>query len=560
MMGGLWMVASKSQSKVLLLTIVLVLIIGLLCGCRPHTATPDGTVASNPSAVASQDTAAPANELTFAYTANDSLNPYLAQTKTNQELTGLLFDGLVVFGNDFEPEYRLAKTIEMKGTSVTITLKDARFSDGSKVTARDVLTSLEAAKEAEMLSYKQDFSVVQDMHLTDGGALVLTLSHEDPYFVNFLDFPIYKAGSDDHQNDDNKDLPPIGSGRYVFHEQAGSYWLTANPDWVGGKVNIAKITLLNLPDDDAIDHACQVGTVDWCYSDLADNTFPNMNGISKTIGLANLVYLGANMDSGFMSHRDLRMGVSAAIDRADIVTTAYFEMATSAAGPYPAGFEAAGGLQSILPQADVTAAEEYFVKAGFKKVNKDGYRTNGTNRLEIRLVYNKENSARVSVARLIANRLKTVGCKVNLTGLKFKEYQSAIQYGQYDLYLGEMLIPDNFDLYPLLTAGGLLKPDVSEKEEEKEETSSDTSSQSGADTPLPSPEGEQELLTAARAAYRYHNGQGSLTEMLSCFNQQLPIIPLCHRKGMLIYANFVAGNPEPLPGDPFNGLENCTVQ
>ncbi len=551
--------ASKNQSKIPYVLTALLCIAGVLCGCGAKPIAPETpSVSSAPASSVSQPATSVASEFTLAYTANDSLNPYLAQTKTNQELSGLLFDGLVVFNQNFEPEYRLAKSIEIKGTHVTVSLKNARFSDGSKVTAKDVLVSMEAAMQAENLSYQQDFAPVTDLSVSDDGKLLLTLTHEDPYFMNFLDFPVYKAGSDDQQNDDNKDLPPIGSGRYVFHERAGEYWLTANEDWLGGSVGIPTIQLLNLPDDDAIDHACQVGTVDWCYSDLGNNVFPNMNGISKTVQLANLVYLGANMQVGLMTNRDIRMGISAAIDRTDLVKTAYFEMATPAAGPYPAGFEAASGLQSILPNADPETAQQYFVDAGYDQVKKNGYRTNGNNTLEIRLIYNKENRARVSVARLIATRLKAVGCKVNLAGMKFAEYQAAIEYGQYDLYVGEIQIPDNYDLYPLVTAGGLIKPDLSEPE--NDQATEDDPEKEEADAILGASQSTEELISAALAAYRYHNGKGSLTEMLSCVNQQLPIIPLCHRKGMLIYANTVNGEPTPLAGDPFHGFERCTVQ
>ncbi len=553
--------ASKHQSRIRLVAIGLVCTLALLCGCKSTGHVPVTSQVNSQIVSATSETSAP-NTATFtlAYTANDSLNPYLAQTKTNQELAGLLYDGLVVLNRSFEAEYRLAKSVEMKGEQVVITLEDAWFSDGSAVTPQDVLVSLEAAQTAQNLSYPKDFEKITDKAVTGKKELTLNLENEDPYFVNFLDFPIFKAGTDEHQNDDNKDLPPIGSGRYVFHEKSGEYWLTANPKWIGGSIGIQRVELLNLPDDDAIDHACQVGTVDWCYSDLSDNDFPNMNGISQTITLANLVYLGANTKVGLMANRELRMGVSAAVNREDIVKTAYFEMAEPASGPYPKTFEAAVGLQSILPTPQTETAEEFFKKAGFEKVNKKGYRTNGNVSLELKLIYNKENRARASLARLVASHLKAVGCKVNLQGMSFAQYTAAIQYAQYDLYVGEVQIPDNFDLYPLLTAGGLITPDTSEPKEKSEPK--EESSPNQADTPLPNPDGEEgePLITADLAAYRYHNGKGSFTEMLSCVNQQLPIIPLCHRKGMLVYANTVEGEPYPLAGEPFHGLEQCQIK
>ncbi len=540
----------KQHSGISILPVVLLLLAGLLCGCSPAGGAQSATdLLSSDSA-----TSAPVGgSLTLAYTANDSLNPYEAKTKTNQELARLLYDGLVVLNADYTVSYRLAKSITVQGTKVTIVPAAARFSDGSPVTVQDILFSLETSMESQTLSYANDFANIKEKVLTDSGKLELTLAHEDPYFVNFLDFPILKKGSLEQQNDDNKDLPPIGSGRYVYHEQSGSYWLTANPDWIGGKVNITQLNLLNLPDEDAIAHATQVGTVDWYYSDLSDNVFPNMNGVSQMVPLNNLVYLGANMTLGLMSIRELRMGVSAAINRTSLVENAYFGVADSATGPYRSSLEEATGLQSISPEADNASAVAFLEKAGFTQTDAQGYRTNGNVSLSIRIIYNKENTARESVATQIATQLGLVGYKVTVKALSFAEYLSAIQYGHYDLYIGEMAIPDNLDLYPVLTAGGRLTFDVSESPSASEELPEGADMGSVDHSVL-------DTFVAVKAAYRYHTGKGSLSEMLSCINQELPIIPLCHRTGMLIYSNAVSGNPTPHPGDPFFGIEHCTVK
>jgi peptide/nickel transport system substrate-binding protein len=300
-----------------------------------------------------------------------------------------------------------------------------------------------------------------------------------------------------------------------------------------------------------------VGTVDWCYSDLQDNAFPKMKGVSKNVPLNNLVYLGCNIESGFMSIREIRMGVSVALDRTDLVENAYFGVATPAAGPFPTGLEEADGFQSISPKADKESAEAYFKTAGFTRLGEENYYSNGNDTLTLRLVYNKENTARESVARLVSTRLKTAGCKVTVEPLTFEQYQSAIQHGYYDLYVGEMRLPDNLNLYPLLTAGGLISYPASVLEKEPDLSGETTQ---GADTSFEVEEDAVDGFTALRAAYRYQKGEGSLTETLSCINDQLPIIPICHRQGMLIYASFISGEPTPTHGDPFHGIENCTIQ
>ena len=542
---------------------IIALVLGVVlafCGC---CATESGSEVSSAPIVSGSGNL-PQGSITLAYTANDSLDPYTAMTKTNQELCGLLFDGLVVLDDSFTPHYRLAGDIQNDGTVVTVTLANALFSDGSKVTAADVVASLEAARAAEHLSYAADFENVKEVAVTENGLVQLTLHHQDPYFVNFLDFPIFKEGSREVENNDNKPLPPIGSGRFVYHEEGDRYWLTANPKWIGGRVAIPHAELTNMPDQEAISHAASVGRVDWCYADLSNNQFPNMNGVSRTVNLPNLVYLGANMRSGVMSIQEVRLGVSTALDRQNIAQTAYFDMATPAKGPLPDGVEAASGLQSLSPLADTAAATEWFGKAGFATRTPDGFCSNGELTLSVQVIYNSDNTARQSIANLLQTSLQNAGCRVELKGLSFEDYCNAIKWGNYDIYIGEMAIPDNFDLYRLLTAGGLIPlygQEAEEEEDEEEEEEQNEDSDPSQDVPSgQDPSAEPEVLSAATAVSRYHNGKGSLTEVLSQVGEQLPIIPLCFRRGMLVYTAKLKGDPAPLWGDPFYGIEHCTVQ
>ncbi len=536
---------------------ILLIVISLLVGCATEGDSTGPQVSSTPIAQA-----VPTSSFTLAYTATDSLNPYLAKTKTNQELSRLLYDGLIVLDNSMNIVNRLAQSIEIQGAVITVTLKEAWFTDGSRVTAQDVISSFEAARQAEHLSYKNDFQNVKELTQTPEGTLHFQLNFEDPYFANFLDFPIYKKGTENQQNTDNKTLPPIGCGRYVFHEESGVYWLSANPNWWGGKIATPKIQLLNLPDDDAIYHGVQVGTVKWYYSDLKNNTLPGGATLaSKQVPLQNLVYVGCNLNNSLVSNEQLRMALSYAMNRQTIAETAYFGSAVAAKGMYPGGLQSVAGLQSTAPQSDKQKALEWLEKAGYTKVDENGYRLKEDKILALRIIYNEENAARVGMANLLASQLKDIGCKVTLQAFSFADYQDAIKNEYYDLYIGEMRIPDNLTLYPFVTAGGLTPftpedPPAQEEQGEQEESQEEPSK----DSELAPPPEEEQVITAAMAAYRYHTGQGSLAEMVSCFNEQLPVIPVCHRTGMLLYSNSITGTFAPLADDPFFGIETCTIQ
>ena len=496
-------------------------------------------------------------QMVLAYTAADSLNPYFAKTQANQELATLMYDGLIVLKEGYVPEYRIASNIQNQGTTVTVTLSRTLFSDGSLVTPQDVQQCMREAMKAETLSYALDFQNVIDVIINEKNQLEIYLKHPDPYFINFLDFPVYKVETVGQENTDNKDLPPLGSGRYVYHEEAGAYWLRANPRWMKGAPKIKMIGLMNLPDAEAVAHAQHVGSIDWCYSDLSSNTFPSMNGKTKQVTLPNLVYLGANMHSGAMSNRVIRAGVSAALNRTAVAENAYFGVAKSASGPFTTNVKETEGLQVLSPTADTEKAIAFFEQAGYKTLNDQGYRVNQSGiELSAKIIYNRENSARENVATLIAAQLGVVGCKATISGLPYNEYKTAVSKGHYDLYVAEMAIPDNFDLYPLLNAGGLITLDVSDPvyQGENEELPGGEGADLGTVV-----ENAGDNYVTARAANRYRNGHGSLTEVVSCLNQEFPIIPICHRMGMLIYDDSIVGEPKPLSTDPFFGIEHCTV-
>ena len=69
-------------------------------------------------------------EINMAFVQNDTLSPYEAKTKSNQEISRLMYDGLIRLDENFEPVYVLASDIAVDGKSVTVTINSsARFTD-----------------------------------------------------------------------------------------------------------------------------------------------------------------------------------------------------------------------------------------------------------------------------------------------------------------------------------------------------------------------------------------------------------------------------------------------
>lgn len=507
-------------------------------------------------------------EINMAFVQNDTLSPYEAKTKSNQEISRLMYDGLIRLDENFEPVYVLASDIAVDGKSVTVTINSyARFTDGKNVSAEDVVYSISAAKNAAESKYCAKLENVTGYSAKDSSTLELTLKNTDEYVARLLDFPVFEKETEKQVNADNKSVPPVGSGRYIFIQENDKYYLKSNSDWIGGRVNIAKINLINLPDDDAIKHGTSVGSVDVYYSDLSQNDIPTMKGTTLPVVLHNLVYLGVNTSSGILSDENLRRCVSAAIDREEITNSVYFGYATAAKGLFHSNLSELSGLQTINTSRDTESASAYLKNAGYVKEQAGDLALNSRQKgINLTLVYNSENNARLLLATKISEYLKSAGIQVTLKGLPFDEYTAAIQYHSYDLYIGEIKIPDNLDAYSLATAGGLLTISFSSDAQDESQIGSETSGNQqtpsdSSDVDADTVQGEtgQKRVSLEEALYKMHNGNGSVAEVLSCLNEQMSIIPICHRKGLVIYSDKISDGLSPVPDDPFNGIENCTA-
>ena len=121
-----------------------------MSGCRTL---PSGTgsTSSLPSSAPENSVSTPEPlELTICYSSEDSLNPYKAKTLVNVHLASLLYDSLTVLDDQWQPQLSLAASIRQENPlQYRVTLRsDAVFSDGTAVTAEDIASSFEQAKEA----------------------------------------------------------------------------------------------------------------------------------------------------------------------------------------------------------------------------------------------------------------------------------------------------------------------------------------------------------------------------------------------------------------------------
>ncbi len=472
------------------------------------------------------------------YCSKDSFDPYRCKTKQNLDLSYLLFDPLIKTDNNFDYKYCLAESAAINGNLCSVVLKNAKFSDGTLVTADDVVFSFEKAKKSSTV-YAYSLKNAISATATGTKSVSFKLSKNDPYFYNVLDFPIIKKGSDHLTNSDNKELPPTGSGRYVFTEDLKS--LIKNTNYHGGGGSFETISLIDSPDNESSLNNIEIGAVDYYFSDLADGTFPKMNGKKAQINMTNLVFLGVNQNNIYLSKVLVRQAVSAAINRTVIAENQYFTNATEAVGPFPSCFAPAIDYQTIKPTDSAETVKNNLTSAGFTDRDSEGYYISSNKRVSLRILVNKDNEVRLSAAKKIAEQLNTSGIYATVKAVSRAEYDSAISAKNYDLYLGEMKYSANMDLTELcdfVYTHGFYGNST--------QNTASTSSE---------PEQNGSSITTKSAVSKFYSGEITIGDLITVFTSELPVIPVVFRTGLAVYTNNIKNNLTPSYSDLFYGFE-----
>jgi peptide/nickel transport system substrate-binding protein len=173
----------------------------------------------------------------------DSLNPLIVKGVSAISLRGYVVESLLTRGYDepFTLYGLLAATVETDAARSNVTFRldpRARFSDGTPVTAQDVVFSWELLRDHGRPNYRSYYIKVAKAEALDAGTVRFDLSGSDdrelPLILGLMPvLPRHAINADTFEETTLK--PLIGSGPYVVGEvDAGhSVTLRRNPDYWG---------------------------------------------------------------------------------------------------------------------------------------------------------------------------------------------------------------------------------------------------------------------------------------------------------------------------------------
>jgi ABC-type transport system substrate-binding protein len=152
----------------------------------------------------------------------------------------------------------------------------------------------------------------------------------------------------------------------------------------------------------------------------------------------------------FTYYSDFRRAVSAAIDYDRIVSEIYGNFAASPKKIYNPDFYE---MQYVSPRSlDLMSANLILDDMGFGNRDSEGFRTNKRGkRISLKLIVCNESTVKAELANAVAEMLKEAGIEVNVSALSYGSFMTALENGNYDLYIAEMRLGADMDFTKILT-------------------------------------------------------------------------------------------------------------
>ena len=490
------------MKKAIAALLILSIITAFFAGCGDNTSVPPEGTTESP--VFSQTEGV----LNFAYTKADTLNPFTCKTTANLQILGLIYDGLYTLDKNYEPVPVIAKSSIVSGTTVNVTLNDVYFSDGTKVTANDVISSFDSAKFS--VSYSARLDNFSGANLSASNMVVFTLKNPDPYALSCLTFPIVKASSSKES--------PIGSGRYKIEKSGESLYLIVNAKKAKFNPSIKTIMLVPVRSAESLESSVEIGNTAFNYNDLSNGTYSRINAKTVEMGINNMIYLGFNQASPLLSSPKIRQAINLALDRSEISATAFQGHARAAYAPFNPDWYALSSKDLIIPKNIAKATE--LISSSEVDITS----------AEISLLVNADNQFKLEAGQFIEGYLKKLGFKVNLKKYTTEYYKEAIEIGSYDIYIGDTRLSHNMNLLPIFSADGAVNYGIN-----------------------------PDSATAKRYA-QLLNGGCELMDFINTFNEDPPFLPLCFRNAAVSYANSLQNCYGCCDGDVFADIENWSFK
>ena len=436
------------SKKIFAILLAVVMVLSLFAGCSTNDPTPStpSTTPKDPTTGTTEPAKKePAIEQIVVGTTT------AIETATRDEYAyDMLASGtseLPLVYQDATGEYHplLASFATEDATTWTYTIVEGMtWSDGTKVTAEDILFTLQYADEngsANLVDQTDSDGKVTAAKYTayklsdDKMSISLTLAaanvRELSNMTSFRPMPkhIYEGKTEVSDTDKR-----IGCGPYMFDafdKNAGTLTFVVNP-YYPEVPNVAKIVYQIFGNEDVMYTALVDGDIDMCwnYSMGVSSVYQSVLDAADTVTMESVAALNApavlafNNAKGPFADENLRKAVSYALDYNAFKIyfgSVYAEVPNRGFVPTTTvGYKDTEKLETNLAKA-----REYLKKAGYETKNADGYYVNADGEaLAFALTVNSSKATHMGYAELIKTNLEAFGIQVTLDAVDGTTYNA----------------------------------------------------------------------------------------------------------------------------------------
>ncbi|MEQ1561089.1 MAG: ABC transporter substrate-binding protein [Nitrospira sp.] len=394
------------------------------------------------------------------------INPILASSDTDKDLSSLVYSGLLKENRDGELVTDLAESYFISGDNLTYTfvLKDKiYFHDGTKITADDIVFTIEKAQDPDLKSPRKANWDGVKVERIDERRVSFTLKQPySPFIQNMtlgiLPKHIWKSASIEEFPFSQYNTKPVGSGEYkvdnISYTGSGlpsQYTLKAYNKYALGEPYITNLIIKTYQNEKDLTDAYKKGDVESLHS-ISPKQLPELKIKDDQIILSPLprifgVFFNQNVAPSLV-YKEVRQALDMATDKQAIIDNVIGGMGQIIDSPVP--------KETVLENKSVKTSRLEEAKA---LLSKNGWKANADGVLQKK---DKKSTATLAfsistgdapelkeAAMLLKKQWEALGARVDVKIFEIGDLnQNIIRPRKYDALLFGEVVGKDLDLYP----------------------------------------------------------------------------------------------------------------
>lgn len=397
------------------------------------------------------------------------INPLLANSDADKDLTSLLYSGLLKLNEEGGYAVDLAENYEISSDGLTYTVRikdDARFHDGIKVTADDIIYTIERVQDPELKSPKEANWMGVKVQKINESEVQFTLKQPFSNFIQNLTLGIlpkhiWRTANVNEFPFSQFNTKPVGSGPYqishIVYTDSGlpqEYRLKSFKKYTLGRPYIDEINIKSFQNEKDLLKAWEEGDIE-SFNGISPKVMARLSLLDHQVVLGQLtrifgLFLNQN-SAQVLLNKEVREALNTVIDKEEMVQNILGGYGMAIDDPVPEKISLDNFDNSSSSSGRIEAARNILTKAGWKQ-NGDGIfekkDKKGTKTLSFSISTGDAPELKES-AELLEKQWKDLGVGIDVKIFDIGDLnQNIIKPRKYDALLFGEIVDHGFDLYP----------------------------------------------------------------------------------------------------------------